>query len=173
MLTVVSDTHGETGHRLAGRTLEAVRGADLVLHCGDLMTERVQRSFETEASEFRAVRGNNDTALDTLPFERVVDYRDVRVAMVHGHRHTATDMTWFARESQADLLLFGHSHRPTFNDRNDIPRLNPGSHSHPRWHRASHAELDVADGELTGRLVEPDGTVYETFAVPLEPERET
>lgn len=168
MITVVSDTHGESGHRLEGRTLEAVREADLVVHAGDLMTESVLDAFESECASFVAVRGNNDPPLDRLPRERVVEHDGVRLALVHGHQHHATSMTMFGREVDADLVVFGHSHQPTFAARGEIPRLNPGSHAHPRWYDPAHAELHCRGDRLEGRLAEPDGTTMEEFTVPLD-----
>lgn len=167
MITVVSDTHGETGHRLEGRALEAVREADLVVHAGDLMTETVLDAFETEAASFVAVRGNNDPPLDRLPMERVVEHDGVRLVLVHGHQHHDTAMTMLGREAGADLVVFGHSHRPMFDARGAVPRLNPGSHAHPRWFEAAHAELQPRGDRLEGRLVEPDGTTMQEFTVPL------
>lgn len=49
VITVVSDTHGTDGHRLAGRTLTAVREAELVIHAGDFTTETVLDAFRDEA----------------------------------------------------------------------------------------------------------------------------
>jgi succinate dehydrogenase/fumarate reductase flavoprotein subunit len=60
MLTVVSDTHSTDSHRLTGRTLQAVRDADVVAHAGDFMRESVLDDFEREASRFLGVTGNND-----------------------------------------------------------------------------------------------------------------
>lgn len=168
MITVVSDTHGESGHRLEGRTLEAVRMADLVVHAGDFTTEAVLDAFEAEADSFVAVRGNNDPVIDRLPTERVVEHDGIRFVVVHGHQHHATAMTMLGREVEADLVVFGHSHQPSFEDRGDVPRLNPGSHSHPRWYDAAHAELRRRGRRLEGRLVEPDGTMIEEFTVPLD-----
>jgi putative phosphoesterase len=50
VLVVLSDTHGTDSHRLEGRTLEAVRAADLVIHAGDFTTETVLEAIEREAS---------------------------------------------------------------------------------------------------------------------------
>lgn len=167
MITVVSDTHGVDGHRLEGRVLDAVRSADLVVHAGDLKTRAALDAFETEASEFVAVRGNNDPSDDRLPLERVVDHRGVRLALLHGHRHHGTAIEMVGREAGADLVVFGHSHRPGFHDRGEVPRLNPGSHAHPRMYQAAYAELDVIDGRLDGRLLTPAGDLLEEFAVPV------
>lgn len=181
MITVVADTHGREDHRLEGRTLEAVREADLVIHAGDFRTEAVLDAFEEEAGELAAVSGNNDppAVRERLPDERVVERAGVRVAVAHGHEHTETALSLFGRQSMADLVVVGHSHRPGFRRAGTVPVLNPGSHADPRQFRPAHAELEVVpDGddppsgegrssgrELAGRLVDPDGTVFETFTV--------
>lgn len=165
MIAVVADTHGRTDHRLEGRTLEAVREAALVVHAGDLTTGAVLDAFRDEADEVVAVRGNNDAELDGLPLERVVEHAGIRLALVHGHRHAGSAASMYAREVEADLLVVGHSHRPHFSETGAVPTLNPGSHAHPRWYRPAHAELTVRRGRIDGRLVDPDGTTFETFGV--------
>jgi putative phosphoesterase len=167
MITVVSDTHGETGHRLEGAVLESVRSADLVLHAGDLTTAAVDEAVDREADRFAAVRGNNDPSDERLPLERVVEHGNVRIALVHGHRHHGTAVEMVGREAAADLVVFGHSHRPGFDERGEVPRLNPGSHAHPRMFRPAYAELHTRDGRLSGRLKQPDGTVMEEFTIPI------
>lgn len=167
MLVVVSDTHGREGHRLEGCTLAAVREADLVCHCGDFTTRAVLDAFEREAAEFVGVSGNNDSAavVDRLPATRIVEHRGVRIALAHGHEHTDTALSLFGRQSNADLVCVGHSHRPTFEFAGEVPVLNPGSHADPRFYRPAHAELDPSAQQIAGRLVEPDGTVFERFEV--------
>lgn len=163
MITVVSDTHGRDTHRLADHTLAAVREADLVLHAGDFATESVLDAFETESTRFAGVTGNNDTPAvrERLPAARTVEHEGLRIAMAHGHEHTDTGLSLFGRQENADLLVVGHSHNPQFRYIGDIPVLNPGSHAEPRRHRPAYAELTTEP--IRGRLLEPDGTVLETF----------
>ncbi|MFC6837426.1 metallophosphoesterase [Halomarina ordinaria] len=165
MITVVSDTHGRTGHRLAGRTLDAVREAALVVHAGDFCTEAVLDAFEAESAAFAGVVGNNDTpgVRERLPETRVVEHGGVRLAVAHGHEHTDTSLALFGRQSNADLVVVGHSHRPGFDYLGEVPVLNPGSHADPRWYEPAHAELHT--DPLRGELVRPDGSVVESFAV--------
>ncbi|WP_435126493.1 metallophosphoesterase [Halobaculum sp. D14] len=167
MLTVVSDTHGTDSHRLRGRTLEAVRAADAVIHAGDFSHEAVLDAFLDVNESLYAVTGNNaDSALrDRLPTERVVGYGGLTFAVRHRSRSGRTGLVMFGRERDADVVVFGHSHRPTFDDSGDVPLLNPGSHAEPRGNRAAHVELEEAvDGDgLTGRFVTPDGDVFERF----------
>lgn len=169
VLAVVSDTHSTGGHRLRGRTLEAVREADRVVHAGDFYREPVLDAFLAENDSLFGVVGNNDDAAirQRLPRERVVAYEGVTLAVRHRSRSGATGLVMFGRERDTDLVVFGHSHRPVFDDSGELPLLNPGSHAQPRGNRAAHAELEPApDGTgLVGRLVTPDGDVFERFTV--------
>lgn len=163
MLVVVSDTHGREDHRLAGRTLAAVDEADLVVHAGDFCTERVLDAFEARCA-LRAVYGNNDPASvrARIPADRVVEWEGLRVAVAHGHEHTAVARSMFGRQANADLVVVGHSHQPGVGG-GDPPVLNPGSHADPRWYEPAHAEIRVGTDGYEGRIVRPDGTVLESF----------
>lgn len=167
MLAVVSDTHSTEDHRLRGRTYEAVREADVVVHAGDFYREPVLDAFYAEARSLRAVYGNNaDYAIrDRLPESRVVEYGGVRFAVTHRRRSGDTGLVMFGRERDADVVIHGHSHAPRFDDSADVALLNPGSHAQPRGNRAAHAELESIPGGLEGRLVTPDGDVFEEFIV--------
>lgn len=167
MLVVLSDTHGRDSPRLEGRTQAAIEAADVVIHAGDFMTESVLSSFESRC-DLRGVYGNNDPEAirERLPAARVVEWAGLRIAVTHGHRRTDTSLDMFGRQSSADLVVFGHSHDPELRD-GTVPMLNPGSHADPRWNRPGHAELEWDDDArlARGRLVEPNGEVFEEFVV--------
>lgn len=169
MLTVVSDTHSTEGHKLRGRTLEAVREAELVVHAGDFMRASVLDAFEAEARTFRGVYGNNDDSeiRDRLPEVRTVEYGGLRLAVTHTVRGGTTALSLTGRERDADAMIYGHSHNPTVELDGEIPLLNPGSHAQPRGHRKAHAELEPTTDGLEGRLVTPDSEVFETFSITL------
>lgn len=181
MITVVSDTHGTDGHRLAGRTLTAVREAALVVHAGDFVTEDALAAFEAQAGaeagsgtdtpgegeRFVAVAGNNDgpAVRDRLGDVAVADRAGVRFVVVHGHDHDATRLSLLARQEGADVVVVGHSHRPGWEPAGagEAAVLNPGSHADPRRYRPAHAELEPTAEGLRGRLVTPDGEVFSEF----------
>ena len=169
MICVLSDTHGTDGHRLDDRLLDTVREAELVIHAGDFTTERALEAFEAESQEFRAVHGNNATPAvrERLPADRVVEHEGVTIALTHGDGRDETGLALFGRQADADLVISGHSHRPEVTDTGEIVLLNPGSHADPRWYRPGYAELDVEEGRIEGRLLEPDGEVVEEFTVGL------
>lgn len=134
-------------------------------HAGDFVTASVLEAFEA-VCDLRAVAGNNDPPPvdDRLPGERVVEWEGLRVGLVHGHEHSDVALELYGRQAGADLVVFGHSHRPAIGDAR-VPLLNPGSHADPRRYRPSHAELEWRDGRATGRLVEPTGEVFASFEV--------
>ena len=169
MLTIVSDTHGATDHRLEGRALEAVREADLVIHAGDFTTASVYEAFERASSEFAAVRGNNDDAdlRARLPAERTVEWAGTRFLVVHGHEHTETALSMLARQEGADVVIVGHSHRPELRELGESLLVNPGSHADPRRFRPAHVEVNAASGGIRVRLRGRDGTLLtEVYRAP-------
>lgn len=165
MLVAIADTHGRDTHRLAGRTLESVRSAAVVVHAGDFTTEAVLDAVEREAVTLRAVHGNNDepAVRNRLPPTRVVEWDGLRIGIAHGHDHSETALAMFGKQEAADLLVVGHSHRPEWRSNGAVPTLNPGSYAQPRRYRPAHAELERTTDGVKGRLCEPDGTVFERF----------
>ena len=167
MLTVVSDTHSTDTHRLSGRTLDAVREAEVVAHAGDFIRESVLDGFQRETTRLLGVAGNNDDAAirDRLPEARTFTFAGVTFAMTHTRRGGSTALSLFGRERGADVVVFGHSHRPTYEPTDDVVLVNPGSHAQPRGNRAAHAEFEARGDGLAGRLVTVDGDVFESFVV--------
>ncbi|MFC7212430.1 metallophosphoesterase [Natronoarchaeum sp. GCM10025321] len=160
MLTICSDTHSHDGHALTGRTLEAVREADRVIHAGDFTSPSALEAFQEEARRLDAVHGNADSMAvrDRLPTARTVEYQGVRFAVTHRRDGGPTALSLFGRQREADVVVSGHSHQPSVVDADGLTLLNPGSHADPRGNRPGHAEL-------AGRLCQPDGTVFEEFRI--------
>lgn len=167
MLVVLGDTHRADGHGLDGRTREAVRSADVVAHTGDFTTPEVHQAFGTVSERFHAVAGNNDTMTlaNRLPDRTVFSEEGLTVALVHGHDHSAQGLSLLGREAEADLVAFGHSHRPSVESTGAVTLLNPGSHAAPRQYQPAHAELERVSDRVAGQVVRPDGTLIEAFSI--------
>lgn len=167
MFVALGDTHRRQGHGLTGRTLDAVRAADTVAHTGDFTTTAVYDALVAVGDEVHAVTGNNDepALAARLPARSIFEAEGLTVVLVHGHEHSNQARSLLGREVQADLVVSGHSHRPGVERAAGCLLLNPGSHAAPRWYRPAHAELEREAGNVEGRLVEPDGTVFERFRV--------
>jgi putative phosphoesterase len=167
MLVVVSDTHSVRGHELEGRTLQAVREADMVIHAGDFMRAAVLDAFEDTSRTLQGVYGNNDDEeiRERLPEARTVDYEGFGFAVTHRVRGGPTELTLFGRERDADAVIYGHSHNPDVDTSGELPLINPGSHAQPRGYRKAHAELEPTAEGLAGRLVTPNNYVIEEFTL--------
>lgn len=168
MHAVISDTHGTDDARLQGRTREAVAAADAVVHAGDFTTATVLDAVADAAGTLHAVHGNADDSAvrSRLPDARTLVVGGVTVAVTHTRRGGRTALSLFGRERGADLVVFGHSHRPTIVADDDGPALlNPGSYADPRGNRAAHAELTPTASGLDARVLTPAGEVLDSVAI--------
>jgi len=81
-------------------------------------------------SDWKLVRGNNDYGVQA-PESAVFDFGEHRFFMCHGHRHTLYggyhSLITAAKKSEADVVLFGHSHAPFYKITDGISLINPGS----------------------------------------------
>lgn len=167
MLTILGDTHGESGHRLEGRTSRAVRRADHVIHTGDFTTERVYEAIAAEAGRDRggapvtAVYGNSDEPAlrDALPATAVVEYAGLRFVVTHGHEHESTSLSLLARQEAADVVVVGHTHVPGFEETPHCLVVNPGSHADPRGATPAHAEIEQGERGASVELRTPGGAL--------------
>ena len=167
MIAIFSDTHSTAGHALEGAALTAAREADIVVHAGDLTSETALEAFQEECDRFLAVHGNADSAAvrDRLPTARVVEADSLRIAVTHRQDGGETGLAMFGRSRGADLVVFGHSHRPTAIETDDLTLLNPGSHAEPRGNRPGFAVLKHDDEALVGTIQQPDGTVIDSIVI--------
>lgn len=137
MLTIIGDTHRESGHGLTDEARRAVSDADQVCHTGDFTTEAVYEAIVAEAgpdTPVTAVHGNSDTAAlrERLPETATVEFEGLRLVLAHGHRHDRTSLGLLARQEGADVAVVGHTHTPGIETVGDLVVLNPGSYTDPR-----------------------------------------
>jgi uncharacterized protein len=152
-VVVLADTHAPRRWKSCPpRVAAQLRGADLILHAGDVCTADVLDELSAYAP-VRAVRGNNDGpdvsawgAPDTLD----LDLGGLRVAMIHDSGQATGRPARLRRHfPAAGLVIFGHSHIPLDHTEHGQRIFNPGSPTDRR--RQPHGTLgllDVADGHL-------------------------
>ena len=105
---------------------------DYYIHCGD-----IHYNFQLPpANNFFIVLGNNDFYQGK--HELLVTIDSLVFYIVHGNRHdvnyTLDYLTQTAREKHADVVCFGHTHIPYFDQDGKLTLINPGSLSLPRGH---------------------------------------
>lgn len=161
LIAVISDTHMPRGvRRLPDRCVQLIRGADLLLHAGDLVDLGTLEDLRAIGPPLRAVHGNVDDAQvrAQLPAQRIVAVGGVRIAMLHDSGPAAGRMTRMRRRfPDADAVVFGHSHLPLHESADGLQLFNPGSPTERR--RAPHHTMGMAtvsDGAVTFELVQLD-----------------
>ena len=159
-IVVLSDTHAPRRWKSCPPAVASqLRGADLILHAGDVCTAAVLDEL-AQYAPVTAVVGNNDGpdvaawgAAETVSLTP----EGLRVAMIHDSGPAAGRLPRMrARFPEADLVIFGHSHIP-FDVADETLRIfNPGSPTDRR--RQPHGTLgvlQVVDGALVeARIVE-------------------
>lgn len=129
---IVSDTHGRHGG--LDRALQEAGNIDMLIHLGDV--EGGETYIDAVADcEKHIIRGNNDF-FSELPREEEFYIGSHKVFITHGHAYyVSLDPEYIREEGKArgaEIVMFGHTHRPFFEDDNGIIVLNPGSLSFPR-----------------------------------------
>ena len=128
---VVSDTHRKNDLYIA---LVERLSPDMVIHCGD--AEGAEFEFREVADcPVEVVLGNNDF-FSALPGELTLDIGPYKVWVVHGHNFFVSmgreNLKEEAAVRGADIVLFGHTHRPVIDTEGEVIAVNPGSLSYPR-----------------------------------------
>jgi len=144
-VVVLSDTHAPRRWRSCPpRVAAQLRGADLILHAGDVCTAAVLAEL-SQYAPVTAVAGNNDgpdvAAWGATPTAEV-DLDGLRVAMVHDAGPASGRLARMRRAfGRADLVVFGHSHIPLDESGYGLRIFNPGSPTDRR--RQPHGTLGV------------------------------
>lgn len=142
-VALVSDTHGFVDPRI----LDAVAGADLVVHGGDVVGAAVLEQLARVAERVVAVQGNNDVAakwapeeadvLASLPEVCRITLPGGQLVVEHGHeagglqeRHARLRK----RYPDARAIAVGHSHLLAVDDDEEPWVLNPGAAGADRTH---------------------------------------
>ena len=153
---IVSDTHG--WEQNLAEALEQTGPIDQLIHLGDV--EGGAEHIRELAGDAPAaiIAGNNDFFCD-LPNERIFTLGGHRIFMTHGHGYFVHSGTLYlkreARKKGADIVMFGHTHKPYMEEDNELLVLNPGSLSLPRQegHRPTYIVMEIADdGQISYEL---------------------
>lgn len=146
---LISDTHG----LLRREALEFLRGCDHIVHAGDVHKPSVLEDL-ARIAPLIAVRGNNDKGnwADALPETALMRLGGKLIYAIHDISRIDID----PRAAQVDVIVYGHSHKPSIEEREGVLYINPGSAGPRRFKLPiSVGELSI-DGVLTPRVIELD-----------------
>ena len=133
---VVSDTHG----LLRPEVAPALAGVDRILHLGDVGKISILRELE-KIAPVTAIRGNVDCEgpCNELPDTDVVQLEGRYIYMLHDINTLHLDPA----AGKFAVVLYGHTHVPTFYKKKGVLYFNPGSCGPRRF------EVPVTIGLLT------------------------
>lgn len=172
-LLVVSDSHGEKRNLLDIIRREGKK-CDAMIFCGDGMSDVVQIFEECKVtseleeclpSVIGIVEGNNDYdsySLKekelTVPLFNCMEVCGHKIFFTHGHRsslYIGCDLlAMAARNNDADIAVYGHTHVPDCNIMDDVLCINPGSVWNQRSSDpASYVILNVSKGKKQGLCI--------------------
>ena len=146
---LIADTHG----LLRPELRDVFAGVEHIVHAGDVGSTEVLEGLAAIAP-VTAVRGNVDGGLG-LPEVARRELAGVRIVVVHGDRLGSPTPEKVAKAfAGADLLVYGHSHRPEIRRVGGVLVVNPGSAGRRRFRDpVSVALAELRDGEATVTLM--------------------
>ena len=131
-ILIVSDTHGRHGN--LEWVLEQEAPFDMFLHLGDVEDGEDYIDAMLQCRR-HFVAGNNDFYSD-LPREKEIMIGKYRVFMTHGHMQYVSMNTRRLKDEGkrrcANIVMYGHTHKPDIDLSDDVIAINPGSLSYPR-----------------------------------------
>ena len=97
---------------------------EMVIFAGDHSTDAIDMALVYSEIPFKIVKGNTDYYdYDTKDTE-IFELNGKKIFLTHGHLYGVKSTM---KEIEADICIFGHTHREYTNEKNDIIYLNPGA----------------------------------------------
>lgn len=151
---VISDSHG----LLRPELWPALEGVDHILHAGDVGPIELLTELEAVAP-VTAVWGNTDgwDVRTRVPEVATLELEGYHIALLHGHQlgGSPTPEGLAERFPEADLVVYGHTHRPREERVGSVLTLNPGACGARRFSiLPSLALVELGPGEIQLRFVE-------------------
>lgn len=151
---VFSDSHGRLDN--IKEVLRLHSDHEAVFHLGDSQGDEERLKRLTPYPVYM-VRGNCDYYSSPCKDSLLIEWGGKRIAMCHGHRQIGyggglDGLYVFGRSQEADIVMFGHTHRPLLEEAEGMIFLNPGSISNPRQENKipTYAIINVdVDGNMT------------------------
>jgi uncharacterized protein len=135
VIGLISDTHG----LVRPEAVRALQGVDLVIHAGDIGKPEVLAALKA-ISPLVAIKGNNDLGAwaKPLPDTQLLQTADTKLFVIHNVKELDCDP---AAEGY-QVVISGHSHKPSILTQDGVLFVNPGSAGPRRF------KLPVAVGKL-------------------------
>jgi hypothetical protein len=150
VIGVISDTHG----LLRTQAVNALHGSDFIIHAGDIGGPDILKQLEKMAP-VTAVRGNVDMEdwARKIPLSDVVVVDGVWIYVLH----ILNKLDLKPEGAGIAAVVYGHSHIPKQEFKNQVLYFNPDSAGPRRFDRpVSVGRLLVEDGNIHPELIHLD-----------------
>ena len=145
-ILIISDSHGKDNN--IEHVINKVGPIDLLIHLGDF-NSNLDYIKNLADCPVEAVCGNNDFFCD-IKNKKVMDIEGYKILLTHGHRYGVSynnldRIENIGKQYGADIIMFGHTHRPIIHRSEDVWFINPGSISLPRQddHRPTYIIMEI------------------------------
>ena len=120
VIGLISDTHG----LIRPEALEALQGVELIIHAGDIGKREVIDALQ-DIAPVLAIKGNNNVGswAHRFPETKLVKSGNTRLFVIHNVNELECDPVARGYE----VVVSGHSHKPSVSTRDGVLFVNPGS----------------------------------------------
>lgn len=151
VLGLISDTHG----LIRPGVHDALKGVALILHAGDVGGAAILDELSLIAP-VKAVFGNTDPPDEPgLVVEIVIEVGGLRIHVSHGHEVGSPTPAKLAARYDADVVVYGHTHRPLVTQHDGRLFVNPGAAGAKRFNISpSVGKLTIANGKAEIEIID-------------------
>ena len=143
LVGLISDTHG----LLRPEVFDVFHGVELILHAGDVGGREILTELRAIAP-VQAVYGNTDRpGAPGLVESLDLSLAGLSVHVSHGHELGSPTPAKLAARYSADVIVYGHTHKPLIQRIHGALVVNPGAAGPKRFElKPSVARLTLASG---------------------------
>ncbi len=127
-ILICSDSHGKLDYFQDVMELEQ---PEIVIFAGDHSVDALNISLMYHQIPFAYVRGNTDYDDDDSKDVRIFDLMGKKVFLTHGHLYgvktSLRELEKKAREENAEICIFGHTHQEYLVEKDGTTYVNPGA----------------------------------------------
>ena len=158
-IAVISDTH----NLLRPEVADIIKSCELVLHGGDISGPDTLEKIRSLSGNYYVVRGNNDRDwASEIPYKLEIELYGRKFFMTHKKKDIPSDV-------DADVVIYGHSHRYAQDYIDGTLYLNPGSCGPRRFNQAiTMAVLTVPEKDLAEDILADGGTEKKSYGITVE-----
>jgi len=150
LVGLIADTHG----LVRPEVFEALEGVELILHAGDVGGQHVLIELQSIAP-VHAVLGNTDPPGEPgLRSWVSLRLEDVTIHVSHGHELGSPTPERLLARYDADVIVYGHTHRSLIERSGSRLVVNPGAAGPKRFNlKPSVARLTITSGRADAQVV--------------------